>query len=949
MKNNLLSVKIDFLCFSMLFVLIACIVNIGNAQVYTEDFETGWADHTRISDNGQPSGTQWFAAPGPYIEDNIGVAGTWGIDDHANIFIWTAHPFNWNNGGTYLSVTSQMDFQTNGSGEFDDDRMGWMITNSSVNSDNIFGVQLDHPDGGIVSYWRNSGGARVQTQIVDISSTSANTWYRFWAKFTKLTATACSIDVSLTELDGSGNPTGTPYTGTVTSTSTWPGGAPDTKYFTAPTIWPAYKNFNSISGAADNAYFEIDTDGCVPVNIWSEYFPYDDGTTEGSGTPAKWTRTIPGGGDWFEVRTNRMEGRDLDGEATWTTETIDISGYTDVSLSVDLTETGVGWFDNDYIRTYYILDGGSETLFETNGDLDDFTSATASQTGLNGSNVIIVIRLDNDSDNEVYTIDNVVVQGCGTLDPTISITGTPLGHFSTAAGTPSAELSYTVSGSNLEGDITITPPTGFEISTTSGSGFGSSVVLTQSGGTVSATTIYVRFNQVALGSSSGDITHTSTNATTQNVPVRGTTYLMVTPDWTAYNDCVYDPGQALSGTDPNGQLVHYTGSNVTTFGIGSGFGGSTSGTLLNQSNGVSTGVTATLTESGGVTWQPMVGGGWTGGYDCALGTDARNTFGGVADMTGVIYYGSSGWWVDLTFTGLDAGKYYTFATSSSRANKFTNGGAGYPDRNTQYTISGVDEATNISTTGVYEISNESVWFNTGNNHDEGYVARWIYIDPGSDGTFKVRAEAYDIPTQYKAYSFDVFMLIQTDAVLPVELSSFSGSVIEEGIKLNWTTETEVNNYGFEIHRKTKDSEWQNLGFVEGHGNTNSPKSYSFIDDNFLTGKYYYRLKQIDNDGAFEYSNTVEIDLAPSEFVLYQNYPNPFNPSTTIKYSLPEAGAVKLVLYNMLGEEVKVLVSELQEAGVHKINFNANELGSGMYFYRLETSGFVDVKKMLLLK
>ncbi len=249
---------------------------------------------------------------------------------------------------------------------------------------------------------------------------------------------------------------------------------------------------------------------------------------------------------------------------------------------------------------------------------------------------------------------------------------------------------------------------------------------------------------------------------------------MVPADWIAYNDCVYDLSLDGTGTDPNGQSIHYIGSNVTEFGIGSGFpptgGGSSSGLLLNQSNGVSTGVTAALTESGGVNWNGgPIATPWTGGYDCASGTDARNTFGGIADMTGVIYYGSSGWYVDLTFTDLNPDKFYTFATSSSRANKFTNGGAGYPDRNTQYTISGVDYTSNISTTGVYQISNESVWFNTGNNHDEGYVARWIYINPGSDGTFKVRAESYGPINQ--AYAFDVFMLLQTDAVLPVELSS----------------------------------------------------------------------------------------------------------------------------------------------------------------------------------
>lgn len=206
----------------------------------------------------------------------------------------------------------------------------------------------------------------------------------------------------------------------------------------------------------------------------------------------------------------------------------------------------------------------------------------------------------------------------------------------------------------------------------------------------------------------------------------------------SFNDCVYEEGQHL-------------GSNVTTYGIGGGFGGATSGPLLDQATGDPTGAAVALGQSGGVTWQAS----GTGGSDCAAGTDAYNTFGGFADMTGVIYYGSVGWWVDITFTNLEPGTEYTFAASAARNE--------YPDRWTRYTISGADTHTNASTTGVYEIPGSggaSVRFNTGDNHNEGYVARWTGIR-ASDGTFKVRAEADpDNPCSdpRKAYAFDVFML-----------------------------------------------------------------------------------------------------------------------------------------------------------------------------------------------
>jgi len=190
---------------------------------------------------------------------------------------------------------------------------------------------------------------------------------------------------------------------------------------------------------------------------------------------------------------------------------------------------------------------------------------------------------------------------------------------------------------------------------------------------------------------------------------------------------------------------------------------------------------------------------------------------------------------------------------------------------------------------------------------------------------------------------------------PVELSSFSAVIIENGIKLKWRTETEVNNYGFEVERQvggwqTAVGNWELMGFVEGHGNSNSPKNYEFIDENILSGKYAYRLKQIDNDGTYEFSKVIEIDVdAPIGYELSQNYPNPFNPTTTIKFNLPESEVVNIVVYDILGTAVKTLVDEFKEAGIHIINFDASEFASGTYVYRIETSNYIAIKKMLLIK
>jgi hypothetical protein len=191
--------------------------------------------------------------------------------------------------------------------------------------------------------------------------------------------------------------------------------------------------------------------------------------------------------------------------------------------------------------------------------------------------------------------------------------------------------------------------------------------------------------------------------------------------------------------------------------------------------------------------------------------------------------------------------------------------------------------------------------------------------------------------------------------LPVELTSFTAKIIGNTIRLDWKTETEVNNYGFEIQRmnntgQNNSSDWHNVGFVEGHGNTNSPKLYSFIDDKADGTSYIaYRLKQVDNDGQFEYSSIVEVNFVPSEFALFQNFPNPFNPTTTIRYQIPKEGKVVIKIYNILGSEVMELLNEQKELGIYEVEFNADNLASGTYIYRIIADNFSQSKKMILLK
>ncbi|HAS81051.1 MAG: hypothetical protein UR25_C0005G0035 [Candidatus Nomurabacteria bacterium GW2011_GWE1_32_28] len=188
------------------------------------------------------------------------------------------------------------------------------------------------------------------------------------------------------------------------------------------------------------------------------------------------------------------------------------------------------------------------------------------------------------------------------------------------------------------------------------------------------------------------------------------------------------------------------------------------------------------------------------------------------------------------------------------------------------------------------------------------------------------------------------------AALPVELIFFSAFVDENFVELNWKTATEVNNYGFEVERKTLDSGWETIGFVEGHGNSNSPKEYLFFDADVTNGVYSYRLKQIDNNGKFEYSSILEVIIKiPINFVFSQNYPNPFNPETVISYQLPIDDFVNLKIYDIVGREVSELVNEEKKAGIYQIRFDGSNLSSGVYFYRITTGDFSKIKKMILIK
>jgi len=191
--------------------------------------------------------------------------------------------------------------------------------------------------------------------------------------------------------------------------------------------------------------------------------------------------------------------------------------------------------------------------------------------------------------------------------------------------------------------------------------------------------------------------------------------------------------------------------------------------------------------------------------------------------------------------------------------------------------------------------------------------------------------------------------------LPVEMASFTSTASGRNVELSWSTVSEVNNSGFEIERSASENNWKKIGFVSGNGNSDVTKNYSFNDNNLSTGRYSYRLKQIDFNGHFEYFNlSSDVNIGvPDKFKVSQNYPNPFNPSTKINYDLPFDGNVSVKIFDMSGKELFTAVNENQTAGYYSFNFDGSSLSTGAYFYRISASGnsqnFVMTKKMMLIK
>lgn len=315
---------------------------------------------------------------------------------------------------------------------------------------------------------------------------------------------------------------------------------------------------------------------------------------------------------------------------------------------------------------------------------------------------------------------------------------------------------------------------------------------------------------------------------------------------------------------------------------------------------------------------------------------------------------SGDYFANLHNSSISSARSFLYVRTGSSSSHFNLGIA----KSSVASLSWLSTDLNVYTTYLIVVSYS---FIDGTNND--IVKLWVNptlsgSEPEANLSISSGADASDIGAiQFRQREFSGDLEIDgirvatswSEGPLPVELTSFTVQWKKDIILLNWSTATEINNFGFGVERKAESSDWETIGFVKGSGNCNSPKHYSFCDLTPRAGKILYRLKQIDNNGSYKFYYANEIEVNVDGYELKQNYPNPFNPLTHISYSLPVKSNVKLAVYDLLGREITVLVNSQMEAGIYNVEFDGGKLSSGIYYYALITNGFLQAKKLVLLK
>lgn len=303
----------------------------------------------------------------------------------------------------------------------------------------------------------------------------------------------------------------------------------------------------------------------------------------------------------------------------------------------------------------------------------------------------------------------------------------------------------------------------------------------------------------------------------------------------------------------------------------------------------------------------------------------------------------------------------TFSNTSNTVLRTTNGGTNWFEQ----TVSPSNNMVSGDALVKYISGTDALYMIvTNNNTSTSYKS----IDNG------LNWETVPVPTQIKSITqFDLYyngtdnltafagtsatqpIKLVDPSPLPVKLQSFTYSVSGRNVTLNWSTTMEENNEGFEVERKNENGTFTKIGFVKGHGNSNNVNNYKFVDTKLESGKFSYRIKQIDYNGNYEYFTlSGEVTVSnPSKFSLSQNYPNPFNPVTKIDFEIPQDSKVTMKVYDLTGKEISTIFEGTKSAGFHTVQFDGSKISTGVYFYRLITNSngqeLVITKKMNLIK
>ena len=750
--------------------------------------------------------------------------------------------------------------------------------------------------------------------------------------------------------------------------------------------------------------------------IWSEDFTYPDGTIQGSGTPPKWTVDVSAcsfsGDDHFEVRSNQMEGNNLDGEAVWTSQNIDISTYANVSVTVNLSEVG-DLEGTDYIRVYYKIDGGAETLFDVNGDnSDDFDALVALQTNLSGNTLTIVIRVKNNAATEFIQFDDVIVrEGLQTLDHfaidpiSDQIVGAPFPITVTAKDASDATVTSftgTVEISDLSGTINPTISGNFIAGTWTGNVTINSqytndqITVTKTGGTESGTS-----NQfdVVTGAGPGSVvinelmwTGSTLSSADEWIELRNTTSNAI--DLSGWQLTKLSSGSETFMLEiPAGSTIPANGyfliSNYDE---------------ANSQIAVTPDVVNTAVSLANSKLQiKLYNGQWDGGAtlidvaDDGVGAPAAGDNTNKYSMMRTDPPGdgtlAANWFTANFAAGWDAGA--TEKGTPGTANFIADpeidvqrpAGTSIVDGGTDdvgnqnigslsltYTIDNSAGTAQLNVIGVIasnltNCSNFSVLTSLPLNIAAGNTATLqISFDVDAAGTFSFDMDIANNDDDENPY--DIQVTGNGNQPTNIVLSAFSAEPAENGILIQWTTETEPNNAGFNIFRSQNESSDYlkiNENLIPARGNAMSGASYSYLNMLHEAGNYYYKLQSVSLTGDTSFYGPVSVVLTevalrkmaiPKAFSLSQNYPNPFNPQTSIEYSLPEPANVELTIYNLSGNLVRKLVSGHQNAGLHSAIWDGrddkgNKVVSGVYFYHFQAIGknkvFRQTNKMILMK